>query len=635
MSNQTPRGRSRKTKTAFQVKPVRATEVAIAILNDLTSTYPFVCNYTQAVALLRDGEIYLAYLEVEERNKEVVVTTPVQHWVTSQGSAAVKKLVDPSLDRNPNTFQTWFSNEKRCARLNRKFDILVELYRAGDFDRLKGTGFYNELTRFRSAIRYVLGDEPPLDDIAESAYYGPGSSTDVKGREVHYVRKLEGEECVAGSLELACRMLSHDKAVWAHIGMDPNYSHLPEARQGFERVMREILAKKVVDADHLMFVHKNIAVKRSICAQPSVSGALQLGFHVIIARLLKERCGIDLGNQGWNQALARKGSAHWRSSDPVCTLDKKDASALLCRNLVTHSLPAPWSKALMRTRTRGYLTPPEMGGEVLPYEMYGGMGNGTTFCIQTLVFWAGTYATSGASSPEVYASTGEFAVYGDDVALRKSHAVQYMRFMRFLGFRFNAKKTFLDGPFRESCGADFYDGEPVRPATVDSESGILSDLELIGIHNTLADGPYALKGACARIRALWKQNVYPQIPTDYAGNLGFRPIDVPYYSLVRTSDGTPVVSPTWQRPRTYVVEVRAKHADLGKVDPYTQIAIALLRARQSGHKWALPYRGLVNTKVVPERDMDRRDLVTMLGNSLRHLSQRKGTPWFTASRGLV
>lgn len=632
-------------KTTFQVTPVFAIDVSIAILRDLTTTYAQYCNFTAAVELLKKGEIYLAYLEVSERTKEATVETPVQFWVFAQASAAVKKLVDPQWDRKPATYSTWRANEERCRKLNRKFDILMRLHKEDAYitgtDAHKASRYKLELLlqRFRAAIHYVLGDCPPLDDIAEHAYYGPGSSTGVKGREVHYNRKVRNFDTCSGSVDLASQMLTHDKTVWAEVGMDPTYSHLPEAREGFRRVVSERLAKSVVSADHLMFVHKNIAVQRSICAQPTVSGAIQLGFHVELAQRLLSRCHIDLSDQGWNQKLARLGSLTWEDENPLCTLDKSDASALLCHRLVLLGLPAAWCRSLMRTRTASYLAPIDMGGGIHSYHMYGGMGNGTTFAIQTLLFWAGAYATSSHKSVESFVDQRLYAVYGDDVILPRNHAKEYMYFMQRLGLRFNKRKTFLDGPFRESCGADFYDGVPVRPATVDSESGILSDLEVIGIHNTLADGPFPLEGAMKSIRRLWRTRIYPQIPTDNAGNLGFRPTDSAYYSLVTDKEGKIIYSTWWHRPRTYIVEVRSKQADLGKLDSWTQLAVSLLAARHDGENvqdgWSLPVRKLVNVKVVPERDMKQKPLIQMLANTLSHLSRRKSQPWYEESRGIV
>lgn len=636
MSNRRQKGRNTgASKKAFQVKAVRATDVAAIILEELSHQYHEVCNFLEAADLVRSGNTYLAYLSVLSQRKPFAVSSPVTHWVYAQAAAAVKKLVDPAWDRMPATYSTWWSNEARCRKLNRKFDLLEKAYALGNKTR---SPYHREMARARTAIQFVLGLEPPIDEITESSYYGPGSSTDVKGSEVHYVRKLSAEECTPLCVDLASQSFVHDKALWAHIGMDPAYTHIPSAREGFIRVMREKLAQKVNDTDDLMFVHKNIAVQRSICAQPTASGSVQLGVHVVIARRLLS-VGIDLGDQGWNQKLARRGSLNWEDADPFCTLDKKDASALLCASLPRVLFPAPWYKLLNRTRTPRYRTPMGMGGDVHSYEMYGGMGNGTTFCVQTLVFWACAYATSSCSTVEEFVAEREYAVYGDDVILRRSHAAGYMNFMEYLGFRFNKQKTFLDGPFRESCGADFYAGQPVRPATLDSENGILRDLDLIGIHNTLADNAFPLEGACARIRSLWERSVFPQMPTDPAGNLGFRPLGgKAYYSIVRDGSGKPLLSAPWQRPRTYVMEVRAKHANLGTLDPYTQIAVSLLRARQGGgedSQWSLPFRGLVNTRVVAEVDLVRKDQIQMVANQLARLVERKKAPWWNDHRGTV
>lgn len=635
-----PRGKTpNRSKAGFQVKPVSAASVAAIILESLSHKYSSHCNYLDAVKLLREGEIFLAHESVLQQNIRVHVVSPEMHWVQNQATAAVKKLVDPQIDREREAIATWLWCEERCRKLNKKFDLLEEYFLQGETQR---SPYHREMGRMRLAIQFVLGTEPPLDDITECAYYGPGSTTDVKGAEVHYVRKLEAEECVSSCVELASKSMVHDKAIWEHLGLNAEYSHLPSARDGFIRLMQERLASKIVTADDLMFVHKNIATKRSICAQPTASGSVQLGIHVVVARLLSEKAGVDLSDQGWNQKLASQGSRQWEDRDPYCTLDKENASALLCKSLPRVLFPPAWYKILMRTRTpnykpvRGMFDPPR---NEVPYEMYGGMGNGTTFCIQTLVFWAGAFATSGCKKVEDFVESRSYAVYGDDVVLRKGHAKKYMQLMQYLGFRFNKKKTFTDGPFRESCGADFYAGVYVRPATVSSETGVLTDLELIGIHNTLADGAFPLDQACERIRSLWKKCIYPRTPTDPAGNLGFRPVGVPYYSIVRDRDGTAILSAAWQRPRTYVMEVRAKYAQLGVLDPYTQIAVALLRARQSSVRgdvnWSLPFRGLVNTRVVPETDLKRDDLVKMMMNQLQRLAKRKGEPWWEAHRGLV
>lgn len=635
MSKKTGKTTPRGGKTSFQVKPVLATAIAAVVLEELSHQYGDCCNYLGAASLVRAGSPYLALTAIQQHNASRPVASARECWVQAQALAVVKKLVDPEVDRWPLTKAKWFQTEARCKRLNQKFVALANRRVRGE----KESPYSAELYRFYEALVYVLGETPPVDDIAEAAHYGPGSTVEIRGAQVHYQRKLEAEECTPLAIDLAALALSHDKAVWAHIGMDPVYAQNPDAREGFLRVMRERLMVKATRHDRLMFIHKNIESLRSIGAQPTCSGALQLGIHSILSPLLAG-AGIDLQDQSWNQKLAYLGSRDWESDDPFCTLDKSDASNLICKNLVTFHFPPAWSKLLMRVRTPGYEAPPKFGGGLYDYEMYAGMGNGTTFVVESLIFWAACYATSSMGSVQSFVDKKEFAVYGDDVVLRRSHAQRYQAFANFLGFRFNVKKTFLDGPFRESCGADYYAGTPVRPATLDSETGRLGTQDLIGFHNTLADNlDFPLPGACARIRKTFRSSIYPLVPTDGQGNLGFRPMGVPYYSLVKTKDGTVPVSPAWQRPRVYMLDVEVKRANLGRLDPWTEMAVALLKARQTQteteSQWSLPVRDAVFVKIVPERDLERVDLVTMLRNQLNRLAVRKAAPWWESHRGLV
>jgi len=636
MSNKTGAGSAKRTqsKTTFQVKPVWAAELAAIVLDELSRDYGDSCNYLEAAALVRGGNTFLALASIEQQNAGRDVSSPRQYWVHAQALAVVKKLTDPDVDRWEPTKAHWFRTEERCRKLNHKFVALSNRMFRGQ----KPVPYEKELVRFKEALVHALGVVPPEDDIAEEAYYGPGSTVSIRGREVFYVRKVEAKECVPQAIELAAQALLHDKAAWVHVGMDPVYSQNPSAREGFLRVMREQLTEHAVRHDRLMFIHKSMTSLRSIGAQPTCSGMLQLGVHSVVSPLL-HAVGVDLTNQGWNQVLAKRGSTDWREPECFCTLDKSDASNLIARNLVTFAFPAAWAKLLNRIRTPGYEAPPEIGGGLFDYHMYAGMGNGTTFAVESLIFWAIAYATSEDASVPEFVAKKEFAVYGDDVALRRSHALRYQRFAKFLGFKFNAKKTFTTGPFRESCGADYYDGIPVRPATLDSETSAASTETIIGFHNTLADNvTFPLEGACRRIRQLYRANVYPLVPTDNQGNLGFRPMGVAHYSVVRNEAGVALLSVPWQRPRVYQLEVKPQMAALGKLDSWTQMAVALLKARQSRanqDQWSLPVRKVTHIRVRPELDLDRRDLAIMLRNQLAKLVVRKASPWWEAHRGTV
>lgn len=620
--------------TPFQVKKVTAGMIASIVLEELSRDYADVCNFLEASRLASAGELFLALTSVldSKESRAQTVASARRTWAYAQAEAVLKKCIDPNYDAWPETAKTWFRTEQRCARLNQKFEALTNRRATGK----KPVPFGRELYRFYEALCYVLGDSVPVLDIAEHAYYGPGSSIGVRGQDVNFVRKVENNECVPLAVDIAAQALLHDKAAWAHFGMDPTFSHVESAREGFLRVAREQLSMSVVRHDRLMFIFKSMTSHRSICAQPTCSGMVQLGVHVHMTRLLAERAGIDLSDQSRNQDLAAKGSRDWEATDPWCTLDKSNASNLIANGLVQYLFPPAWARFLQRIRTPGYEAPKELGGGHYDYHMYAGMGNGTTFCVETLIFWAATFATQELPIEE-YVQRRPYAVYGDDVILRRGHAYRYIEFARYLGFRFNEKKTFLTGPFRESCGSDFYDGIPVRPATLESEDGFVRLPDAISFHNVLADNKvFPLVRACARIRALAKTHLYPLLPTDPAGNLGFRPMgDTAHYSIVRGKDGRPLRSEFWQRPRTYVLEVKPKFASLGPLDRWTEMAVALLHARQSGPQglFSLPVRSLVNYRVVAETDMVRKDLVRMVTNQLKRLAVRKSQPWWKNHRG--
>jgi hypothetical protein len=100
------------------------------------------------------------------------------------------------------------------------------------------------------------------------------------------------------------------------------------------------------------------------------------------------------------------------------------------------------------------------------------MGNGFCFPLETLIF---------ASVCKLYSRPEDFSVYGDDIIVRQSVAQEVLKTLWAIGFRHNPDKTFLQGQFRESCGADWFAGRDVRPLTLDYEFDSLN--ALIKFHN--------------------------------------------------------------------------------------------------------------------------------------------------------
>lgn len=628
-----PQAPSRKQPRVV-VQDVSPGEVIALVLRELTTRYSSFCNFGPEAKLAERGDYYLAYLLVQEKCSAIAETSAERVWVKAQAQACFKKVYDPAVDRWAAAKASWFADERTVGRTNRKIRAMIARYRKGQ----KPLPYEREIVRTREFLQFTFGSHPDLKEIAQLAHNGPGSTVDVSGSAVHYGVKRTSLSCTSAAMELASDAMSYDKAAWVDLGMDPTYAHLETAQEGFRRVAREAISSQLVSADKLLFVFKGIDSLRSIGAQPTLNVALQLGTDVVMKRALA-RVSVDLSDQSWNQHLARYGSERWEEDDPYCTLDKSSASNLVARELIGMTFPAGWALLLNKLRVSQYVAPKEFGGGTFTYEMYAGMGNGTTFSVESALFAALAYASSDAADVTSFIRKREFAVYGDDVILRRAHARRYMALAQYLGFRFNTKKTFLEGPFRESCGADFWKGVNVRPAYVKCETRSMFVLNMIGVHNTLVDHPeFNLPNTCQGIRSLFSRKIHFNVPTDPLGNTGFRPCDSNGgYTIVRDrATGAPILSEFWQRPRFYYYQIVPKFDEVECVGGWIQFVTALAGGSQRGFStkaFGFPLRKAVNITLVAERDMERRTMVRMLSNQLARLAVRKNEPWYAAARG--
>jgi hypothetical protein len=119
-------------------------------------------------------------------------------------------------------------------------------------------------------------------------------------------------------------------------------------------------------------------------------------------------------------------------------------------------LPEDWYLALKQARSPVGTLP---DGTVIQYQKVSSMGNGFTFELESLLFWA--LASSVLSL--LCTSKPLLAVYGDDIIVPSSVAHTLLWILRFVGFTPNASKTFIRGPFRESCGKHYFRGVDVTP----------------------------------------------------------------------------------------------------------------------------------------------------------------------------
>jgi hypothetical protein len=181
----------------------------------------------------------------------------------------------------------------------------------------------------------------------------------------------------------------------------------------------------------------------------------QLGLGSYLRACLK-RAGLNLDEQFPNQELARLGSLH----GTIATIDLSMASDSLAIEVVRELIPEPWFVAMDWVRSKKGTISIEGVEASFRYEKFSSMGNGFTFELESMIFYALAQACSEAVG---YSDRSLCRSYGDDIAVPTAAVALLVEVLTLLGFKVNPSKSFSAGEFRESCGADFFHGVNVRP----------------------------------------------------------------------------------------------------------------------------------------------------------------------------
>ena len=205
-----------------------------------------------------------------------------------------------------------------------------------------------------------------------------------------------------------------------------------------------------VRANVFFTVPKDAKSFRGCCKEAS----LNVSFQLDVGRIMKDRLrdiGIDLREgQQLHRLLAKEASV----TDDLATIDLSNASDTLCRNLVKLLLPEQWYELLSSLRA----THTKVDHRVHRLEKFSSMGNGFTFELESLIFV--TLARTLARLRSI--PIDGVKCYGDDIIVPASLYKDVTSALKLFGFQPNMEKTFAEGPFRESCGGDYWRGVPVR-----------------------------------------------------------------------------------------------------------------------------------------------------------------------------
>lgn len=279
--------------------------------------------------------------------------------------------------------------------------------------------------------------------ILDNWRFGPGSSNGVLG--THVVAKIYQSMTCTSSAEPYVKILRNANPYFSQFDSGGN------------------VGTRLIEGSRITSVPKNEDTRRTIAIEPSGNMVLQLAAGAYLEGVLR-MIGLDIKTQQpKNKALALRGSV----DGSLATIDLSSASDLIGCDLVRLLFPAVWYKFLMCIRS----SKTDIKGEEATLNMISTMGNGFTFPLMTLIFVSLIYAyrcRTQKDSPNLFLNWDQTAVFGDDIIIPSDEYDVCVDTLERAGFIINKDKSYRDGPFRESCGGDYFEGVDVTPFYVKS-----------------------------------------------------------------------------------------------------------------------------------------------------------------------
>lgn len=219
-----------------------------------------------------------------------------------------------------------------------------------------------------------------------------------------------------------------------------------------------------IGGNTLITVPKSAKTDRVICYEPHMNIRLQLAVGSYLKKRLL-RHGVNLQDQSINRRRALVASKFGK----MATIDLSSASDTIARELVFELLPIDWACLLDDLRSHYTLWP---DGTNRKNEKFSSMGNGFTFELESLIFFALCRAVS-----------DNVSVYGDDIIIPTESFSRVTRVLRACGFQLNDSKSFSSGYFRESCGGDYFSGVDCTPVYLRKLPKTIEDV--VKLHNNV------------------------------------------------------------------------------------------------------------------------------------------------------
>lgn len=327
------------------------------------------------------------------------------------------------IDRREAAVAGFRTSEQLCKETNDLLSLCAHDYPTASqpFGKASLAIHPRTMGRIKGIIRDILGPltKEDLEFVESRGRFGPGATFHCSSKNLTTAKKLESAIGLTPSL-------------YSFVGcIEPR--GWVQTTSGY----------RLTAGSKATTVSKDATKDRFIAIEPSLNMWWQLGVGALLRARLK-RFGIDLKYQADKNRLR----VRFAQSTRLATIDLSMASDTVARKLVQWLLPKEWYHLLALFRS------PQMNvdGSWVTLEKMSSMGNGYTFELETLIF----FAVAKAFDDDPY-------VFGDDIICRQDVAQDVIRTLNVFGFSVNGGKTYLAGSFFESCGSDYWRGRNVRP----------------------------------------------------------------------------------------------------------------------------------------------------------------------------
>lgn len=391
------------------------------VVNRVTQT--LVQQYLAALNCPRSLAVWLLYkygeheqlLDLEINPNDFIDPSHFRDAYLATHYLSKSTFLHTTYDKKEKALIKWRAAEVKCREINRRgFRYCYKLH--SDFE------WVHNATQRRIAA--VLGDFSP-DEMFTLANWGPGVTLTIK-RDTSSTNKFRAETGITEKLrDLVACLFPHAYPHW-----NPDF--------------------RIQKGNKIVTVPKTSKIDRVIAIEPGINLWFQKGVGSMIRKRLL-RFHVNLNSQKRNQHLAFVSSKY----DTLATVDFSSASDTIAKSTVEELLPQSWFEVMDILRSHEG----SVEGHPIRYEKFSSMGNGFTFELESLLF----YAIAVACCNRIGLSEKMVSVYGDDVILPKQAFDLFQRMCEIYGFSINPQKSFTSGDFRESCGSHYFRGIDCKP----------------------------------------------------------------------------------------------------------------------------------------------------------------------------